>query len=116
MPFCFHDRMKKTTLQDGTVIEMCPDCTTFDNKRKAALHVEGKLAMSAGTSVMQPEPLPTTVVEKRDAVYDSDWVSKQKPFEHSHKMPQLKKNFCPLCSAYVNEKHEHDQKGVIVCL
>lgn len=42
--WCFHDRLREFTFSDGSLIQMCPDCTQFDTKRKEALRV-GRVEM-----------------------------------------------------------------------
>ncbi len=37
--WCFHDRAKRFTFTDGVLIELCADCSVFDEPRRLALRV-----------------------------------------------------------------------------
>lgn len=95
--FCFHDRAKEFKFADGSTIKMCPDCTNFDNKRKAVVHASSVLQLATGSPVKH-EPLPTTPIKTVvDSIYDHDWATRQRKIRHTRKLHRRFENFCNDC-------------------
>lgn len=138
---CFHDRLKTFTFSNGVEIKMCPDCTTFDEKRKKVLNVSkvatidmqakqhwGLILNDAGLSntcglhewlmfesdIINIQPHRQSTRKKHSIIDDHDWASRQQPFPHTLYMPRAYKNFCTDCEESVvnGDKTVRHTRGV----